>query len=130
MYLIDSSAWIEYLRPQGSPSVKERVREILKREEAVTCGVVVVEIIRGPLHQKQQISLKEALLALPQIDLDSGVFERAGEWGFRGDRQGKNIPTTDLLIGAAAYKKATVLHCDKDFEFMSSAFGLEQEYCR
>ncbi len=34
MYLIDSSAWIEYLRPNGSKKVKDRVREVLRREEA------------------------------------------------------------------------------------------------
>ena len=47
MFLIDSSASIEYLRPKGSREVKERVREILQREEAVSCGIVVVEILRG-----------------------------------------------------------------------------------
>jgi len=129
MFLIDSSAWIEYFRPQGSDKVKKRVREILSREEAVTCGVVVVEILRGALDKKTHESLKEALLALPQVPLDDTAIERAGEWGFRGDRRGRAVPTTDLLIGAAAFKKAIVLHCDRDFQFLSSAFGLDQEYC-
>lgn len=29
MYLIDSSVWIEYLRPKGSAALKERVRDLL-----------------------------------------------------------------------------------------------------
>jgi len=36
MFLIDSSAWIEYLRPKGSKKIKERVKEILQKEEAVS----------------------------------------------------------------------------------------------
>jgi len=43
MFLIDSSAWIEYLRPNGSKRVKERVREILEKDDAVSCGIVISE---------------------------------------------------------------------------------------
>jgi hypothetical protein len=130
MFLIDSSAWIEYLRPKGSPKVKERVREILKKEEAATCGIVIVELLRGATDKKIYQSLREALLALPQTPLNDSVIQRAAEWGFLVDRKLKTVPTTDLLIGASAYKKATVLHCDKDFELLASTFGLEQERCR
>ena len=52
MFLIDSSAWIEYLRPNGSKKVKQRVREVLEKDEAVTCGIVVVEILRGVKDDK------------------------------------------------------------------------------
>ncbi len=130
MFLIDSSAWIEYFRPKGSPKVKERVREILKKEEAATCGIVIVELLRGATDKKIYQSLREALLALPQTPLNDSVIQRAAEWGFLVDRKLKTVPTTDLLIGASAYKKATVLHCDKDFELLASTFGLEQERCR
>lgn len=130
MFLIDSSAWIDYLRPKGSTKVRERVEEILKREEAATCGITIVEILRGASDKKDYQSLKESLSALPQTSLDESVIERAAEWGFLMDRKGKNIPTTDLLIAASAYKKATVLHCDKDFEFLAATFSLDQERCR
>ena len=66
MFLIDSSAWIEYFRPKGSLSVKERVREILKKEEAITCGIVTIELLRGAKDQIFFESLKEYLLALPK----------------------------------------------------------------
>jgi predicted nucleic acid-binding protein len=130
MFLIDSSAWIEYLRPKGSLKVKERVKEILKREEAATCGIVVVEILRGARDNHDYHSLRESLLSLPQTLLDESIIERAAEWGFMMDRKGKMVPTTDLLIGASAYKKATILHCDRDFELLGAAFGLDQERCR
>jgi predicted nucleic acid-binding protein len=130
MFLIDSSVWIEYLRPKGSLKVKDRVEEILKREEAATCGIVIVELLRGAREINVYQSLKESLTALPQTLLDKPVIERAAEWGYFMDRKGTIIPTTDLLIGASAFEKATVFHCDKHFELLGAAFGLRQEWFR
>jgi predicted nucleic acid-binding protein len=127
MFFIDSSAWIEYLRPKGSKKIKERVREILQKEEAVSCGVVVVEILRGAKNEKDFRSLHESLTSLPQIPIDGAVIERAAQWGFLLDRRGKSVSTTDLLIAAAAYKKACLLHVDRDFRIISSAVELDEE---
>lgn len=103
MYLIDSSAWIEYLRPNGSKKVKGKIREILHREEAVCCGIVIVEILRGVKNEKDFHSLQDSLLSLSQIPLDDNVIERAAKWGFMLDRKGKAVSTTDLLIASASY---------------------------
>jgi predicted nucleic acid-binding protein len=127
MFLIDSSAWIEYLRPKGSPKVKERVRDILQKEEAVSCGIVIVEILRGAKNEKDFQLLNQSLRSLPQIPIDEVVIERASKWGFLLERRGKFVPTTDLLIGGAAYKKATILHADSDFELISSVVDLQEE---
>jgi predicted nucleic acid-binding protein len=127
MYLIDSSVWIEYLRPRGCKTTKGRVREILRREEAVCCGIVVVEVLRGTRNEKDFSALKDSLLSLPQLALDQQVISLAAEWGFILDRKGKVVSTTDLFIAAAAYQKATILHCDKHFEAIGQEFGLNQE---
>jgi predicted nucleic acid-binding protein len=127
MYLIDSSAWIEYLRPNGSKKVKERVREALQREQAACCGIVVVEILRGARNEKDFHSLRDSLMSLPQIPMDDAVIERASKWGYTLDRKGKVTSTTDLLIASAAYKKALVLHLDSDFEMMGKLVGLDEE---
>lgn len=127
MFLIDSSAWVEYLRPKGSKKVKERIREILRKEEAVCCGIVIVEILRGSKNEKDFQSLNDSLTSLPQIPIDDTVIERASKWGFILDRKGKIVSTTDLLIAAATYKKARLLHVDSDFEMISSVINLEEE---
>lgn len=127
MFLIDSSAWIEYLRPGGPMIVKERVRTILEKDSAVSCGIIVVEILRGAKDDKSFKVLQETLLSLPQISLDKEVIERAAEWGFMLNRKGKIVSTTDLFIASAAHGKAVVLHLDSDFEIISSIMGLKQE---
>ena len=127
MFLIDSSVWIEYLRPDGAKRAKEKVREVLQKEEAVSCGIVTVEILRGARNEKDFQSLKDSLMSLPQILLDDTVIERASKWGFMLDRKGKTVSTIDLLIASAAYKKARLLHIDSDFEMIASVVGLEEE---
>jgi predicted nucleic acid-binding protein len=126
MFLIDSSAWIEYLRPNGSKKVKDKVRDILEKDDAATCGIVVVEILRGAKDDRLFKTLKETLLSLPQIQMNDEVIERAAQWGYALDRKGKTVSTTDLFIAAAASDKAVVLHIDSDFEIIAS-LGLRQE---
>ncbi len=82
MFLIDSSVWVEYLRPTGSQKVKERVRGILQKEEAISCGIVIVEILSGVKNEKEFQMLKNSLLSLSQIPIDERVIERAANWGF------------------------------------------------
>jgi predicted nucleic acid-binding protein len=126
MFLIDSSAWIEYLRPNGSKKVKDKVRDILEKDDAATCGIVVVEILRGAKDDRLFETLKETLLSLPQIQMNDEVIEKAAQWGYTLDRKGKTVSTTDLFIAAAASDKAVVLHVDSDFEIIAS-LGLRQE---
>ena len=127
MFLIDSSIWIEYFRPRGSQKVKERVKAILQREEAVSCGIVVLEILRGARNEKDFQILRDSLVSLPQIPLDDIAIERASRWGFLLDRKGKVVSTTDLLIASAAYKNARLLHSDRDFTVIASVADLEEE---
>lgn len=127
MFLIDSSAWIEYLRPNGSEKIKRRIQDVLQREEALCCGIILVEILRGARNEKDYQQLSESLTALPQIPLDFTVSERAALWGYQLHRQGKSVSTTDLMIASAAYKKGSLLHLDGDFERIASLFDLEQE---
>lgn len=127
MFLIDSSVWVEYFRSKGSPKVKERVKPILQSDDAVSCGIVVVEILRGARNEKDFQILRDSLVSLPQIPIDDTVIERASRWGFLLDRKGKVVSTTDLLIASAAYKKARLLHSDSDFEVITSVADLEEE---
>jgi len=127
MVLIDSSAWIEFIRPGGSPVAKARVRQLLETGLAATCGVVSVEVLRGARHRRDFEALSEAFAALPQLPLDEAVIARAAAWGFDLDKKGTALPTTDLLIAAAAFEKAVLLHADRDFELIAATFGLAQE---
>jgi len=130
MFLVDSSAWIEYLRPRGNAKVRAFVRDLLEREEAAVCGIVITEVLRGVKEDKAFDALKDTFFALPRLPLGEGEFERAANWGRQLHRKGKALPTTDLLIGAAAFNRACVLHCDADFVLLGATTRLKQEYIK
>jgi len=127
MFLIDSSAWIDYLRPSGSAKIKARIRKILESEEAATCGIIVVEILRGARTEKDYRTLRDSFLSLPGIPITRDVIDRASRWGFLLDRKGKQVPTTDLIIASCAHKTARLVHADRDFEIIASICELDQE---
>jgi hypothetical protein len=52
-------------------------REILQKEEAVSCGIVVVEILKGAKNERDFGSLYDSLMSLPHIPLDGAVTEKA-----------------------------------------------------
>jgi predicted nucleic acid-binding protein len=130
MFLVDSSAWIEYLRPRGNAGIKARVRDLLEKDEAAVCGIVITEVLRGVREDAAYEALEGMFSALPCLPLSEAVFVRAAQWGRRLQQAGKTLPTTDLLIGAAAYGHVAVLHADVDFGLLASSTGLKQEYLK
>jgi hypothetical protein len=53
MTLIDSSAWIEYLRNTGSP-VCERVDALVRNDAPIaTCDTVMMEILAGATSERE-----------------------------------------------------------------------------
>ena len=127
MFLVDSSAWIESFRPGGAHQAKARVKELLRWGNIMTCGIIQVEVLRGIKSEKDFNEICESFFSLPLIPLDEEVMRRAARWGYEMDRKGKILPTTDVIIAAAAYKKARILHLDADFKTIAEFFPLEEE---
>ena len=127
MYLIDSSLWIDYFRPKGSSAVKSRVRQVLQNDEALTCGIVIVEVLRGARTEAEYSMLEESITSLQQIPFDNEIFNRAAQWAYQMDRKGRIISTTDLLIASAAFGKALLLHNDEDFETIAAHVHIKEE---
>ena len=127
MFLVDTSVWIDYFRPNTAPYLKDRIRGLLESGTVLTCGIIMVELLRGARKESEYRRLESALFALPRIPLDQAVLKRASEWGFRLDRKGLILPTTDLLIAASSYPGHTLLHRDKDFSQIAEQLPLKQE---
>ena len=59
MALIDTSAWVEYLRASGSPV--DRMTEALLYEDAFTTDVVVAELLMGARDDRHAEKLRAML---------------------------------------------------------------------
>ena len=119
MILVDTSAWVEYLRGTGS-RVHRRVRELIESEErlAVT-EVVVMEVLAGARDDAHLERLRRLLFGcefLPLAGLSD--YEDAAALFRQCRRAGKTLRSlTDCLIAVVAIRAgAALIHADRDFD--------------
>jgi predicted nucleic acid-binding protein len=127
MILIDSSAWIEYLRDTGSP-VCERVDQLLRSETPIaTCDPVMMEILAGARSEREANELMRLLdrcsffPARPLLDSTgaAAIYRACRRNGFTP----RNL--NDTLIAAIALEHGlSILHQDRDFEPIAEVTGL------
>lgn len=115
-FLVDTSVWIEALRPKGKPEIASWLREALIRDAVVLIPPVKAEILMGARDEKQFSELEAMLEALPLLRETPGMWGKVASIGFSLRRQGLTIPTMDLLIiGWALTYECTLAHRDQHF---------------
>ena len=123
--LIDSSVWIEALRPTGDPAVRGDLDVLLATGMALTCDVVIAEILTGARSSHEFEDLRADFITLPCLQMNRGIGLRMGEWGHKLRRSGLNVPSGDLTIATVALENGVaLLHRDKHFEAMAEVMGL------
>jgi predicted nucleic acid-binding protein len=123
--LLDSSALIEFYRPEGDAEVRARVAEVIAADRAATNGVVQVEVIsfaRGPRVVR---TLEADFRAFHWLELTRAVFDRACSCGSELRAGGVTVPATDLIIAASAIENgATLYHLDRHFDAITELGAL------
>jgi predicted nucleic acid-binding protein len=117
--LIDSSAWIEFLRDTGSPTCL-RVDELLGADTAV-CEPVWMEILAGARDEQHLADLRRLLARATTLTTQSIDYEEAAAL-YRSCRRQGEIPhkLIDCLIAAIAIRShVPILHADADFDVLS-----------
>lgn len=115
MILIDTSAWVEFLRDTGSP-VCERVDELLSREIAVS-EAVRMEVLAGARDERHLNDLRRLLARATLIPTEATDYEEAAALYRVCRRRGETVrKMIDCLIaGVAIRAEMPVLHDDSDF---------------
>lgn len=130
MILVDSSAWIEFLRATGS-AVHERLRAALAEDAVLACtDVVVMEILAGARSEADRQRLRRLLYGLDFLGVDGPAdYELAADLYGRCRSKGETPrKLTDCLIAAVAIRNgATVLCEDADFEAIARHTPLRVE---
>jgi predicted nucleic acid-binding protein len=121
--LVDSSAWIEYLRATGSP-VHHRLRVALESdEELTTLGVVLLEVLAGARDEGQAVQLTRLLARARLIGVEEPADYEAAAALYRRCRRAGTTPRKlpDCLIAAVAMRARTsLLALDNDFDAIAS----------
>ncbi len=119
MILVDTSAWVEFLRDTDSP-VCTRVDELLDGEIA-TCDPVRMEVLAGARDENHLTDLRRLLARASTIHLVPGDYEDAAAAYRTCRRRGETVrKLIDCLIGAVAIRAdVPVLQADSDFDVLA-----------
>jgi len=123
--LIDTSAWVEFLRDTGS-MVCARVDDLLDDEIAV-CDPIRMEVLAGARDELHLHSLRRLLARATLLPTDPAHFEEAAALFRRCRQEGETVRRLmDCLIAAVAIRSgAPVLHRDGDFDVLARHTELE-----
>jgi predicted nucleic acid-binding protein len=123
--LIDTSAWVEFLRDSGS-SVADRVDELLGADCAVT-DPIRMEVLAGAREEQHLERLRRLVLRCADMRVERADFDAAAAiW--RTCRLAGETPRSlvDCLISAVAIRHAVpVCHADRDFDVIARHTDLE-----
>lgn len=124
MILVDTSAWVEFLRGTGSPACEE-VDRLLDAEIAV-CDPVVMEVLAGARSERHLHELRGLLGRARLLRCDSADYPAAAGLYRQCRGAGETVRRlVDCLIGAVAIRHALpVLHRDEDFEALARCTDL------
>jgi predicted nucleic acid-binding protein len=117
--LIDTSAWVEFLRDTGSPAC-ERVDALLAGEVA-TCQPVRMEVLAGARDEQHLIGLRRLLARATLISTVTTDYEDAASLHRACRQAGEPVrKLMDCLIAAHAIRTGTaILHADRDFDALA-----------
>ncbi len=122
MILVDSSAWIEFLRATGSPAHLQ-VRAALQQKVKLACtDVVVMEILAGARDDADRDRLRRLLYGVEFLAVEGPAdYEQAAEL-YRACRAGGETPRklSDCLIAVVAMRNEATLLCE-DADFLAIA---------
>jgi predicted nucleic acid-binding protein len=103
MTLVDTSSWIHFLRRNGEIHVKDRVRTLMDRGEAVVCPVVLVELWMGAGSVKDRQDISDIQSLLINLETDSRIWTRASKLATICCSKGTPVPSSDAIIAACAF---------------------------
>jgi len=117
--LIDTSAWVEFLRDTGS-AVCNRVDALLS-DEIATSHPIRMEVLAGARDEQHLADLRGLLARGVLIPTEPMDYEEAAALYRRCRRRGETIRRLiDCLIAATAIRASLpILHSDNDFEALA-----------
>lgn len=119
MTLVDTSAWVEFLRDTGSP-VCARVDELLDGTMA-TSDPIRMEVLAGARHDRHLQDLRRLLARASLLSTGPSDYEEAASLYRTCRRHGETVrKLIDCLIAAPAIRAdIPILHADADFDVLA-----------
>ena len=124
--VIDTSVWIESLRPQGDAELGHMVRDLILNGRVLLPGIIKVELLRGAKNKKEYNMLDEVLKGLTYLPIQDSFWDKLAEFSFELFRKGVSVPLTDTYIALVCIEnKVPLLHRDKHFDLIVKKSNLQ-----
>ncbi|MBI2319971.1 MAG: PIN domain nuclease [Betaproteobacteria bacterium] len=126
MILVDSSVWIDYFRGTATPQA-EKLDSLLGTEPIATGDLVLTEVLRGFVSDRDFNQAKKLLTSLVVVDLAGRDIAIQAARNFRALRVlGVTVrKTIDTLIATRCIEsRLTLLYSDRDFDPFVQHLGL------
>ncbi len=119
--LIDTSAWIEFLRPTGDAAIKGRVAELLGANQASYACPIAFELLAGA-RPAEVADVKAGLGLAHRLVVEPENWDAAAQAAATLRRQGITVPASDLLVATVAVAHGVALLArDKHFGQIQAA---------
>jgi predicted nucleic acid-binding protein len=120
--VVDSSAWIEFLRATGSAVDQALTELLLSGASLASTEIVWLELLAGARTEQEERTLRAGPLETPVLAL-GGLrgYEAAAELYRACRRAGETVrKLTDCLVAVPTIAAgAELLHADSDFEILA-----------
>jgi predicted nucleic acid-binding protein len=116
--LVDTSAWVEFLRTTGSPADRRLTAALEADVPLAIMGLVLLEVMAGARDERHSRDLRRLLDRCRFLPLqEPSDFESAANLYRACRREGATIRLPDCLIAVVAIRtSAELLHQDTDFD--------------
>ena len=122
LVLIDTSAWIEYLKKTSHPITKE-IESALILNVAATCQLVLAELLQGARSEKETDLILDLASVVRILNESESTWQEAGFLSNKLRKQGKTISLIDCYLAVLAKEnKAVILTLDKHFSVIDELF--------
>ena len=128
LILVDSSLWILALKRNCPESIKQILGDLLEKDLAATCGLIMVEILQGSKNKKEYNEIAEEMQALHYLETNRETWNISSRLNFDLRRKGITLPTIDLCIASLAiYYDLILFHADHHFEMIAKNSPLKSK---
>jgi predicted nucleic acid-binding protein len=118
MKLVDSSAWVEFLRRKGDPAVKQIVARLLEVDQAAYTCPIRFELLSG-VRPGEERDLEQAFALSHHVPFQEEDWREAARLERQFRAKGLNVPRNDLFVATVGIRTGVVILC-RDAHFSAA----------
>jgi predicted nucleic acid-binding protein len=118
MRLVDSSAWVEFLRRKGDPKVKHIVARLLQADHVAYTCPIRFELWSG-VRSGEESDLEQAFALSHHFPFEQDDWLEAARFERQLRGKGLQVPRNDLFVATVAIRTGLTILC-RDAHFIAA----------